>query len=153
MTNYTRLDLGIIAETLRSITFAGNELDVTTYYRTAALINPYVYVVPSDLTFRTPGLGTGNSTIIGMYRRSYNYLITVVFAMSKPSTELDVNVTEIQELIVDKLQSLDLRYKFNWQEAYLTEVSVPFRDRFKVNEGFITKRFNFRILRDTTVPN
>ena len=110
---------------LQSIVFGGLSLSVVSRYVSTNSRYPYVFITSGGMTANT----TGSRFDTGTFNRLWEYKITVVFdysnqnLSSETTAGIEQQIDDIEELILDKLQSEASIDRPEWLDMYITSIS------------------------------
>lgn len=135
---------------LETITYNSANIAVSDYYITASDNSPYFYITAGDLT---PNFGEGTLLATQFnYIRGYKYYINAVFYVPEgDSKSVETIIDDVEELLIDKLQSQSARDYGIWQDLVVNSVSSPYQRDPDTTDNYLIKTFEITI--ETNINN
>jgi hypothetical protein len=137
-----------LQEILQEITYKTKSLSVSDHYQVTADKYPYVFITSHKLTPNKQGSIQDNAT----YLRVYEYMITLVFMAKEDNGATEDNLDELEELIINKLQSVKAFYGMAtaetigiWQALTVDDVSESYNPDPNLTDNCIYKTFSINI--------
>lgn len=136
-----------LKQVIESIETDLGSLSVVDNYVNAGATDPYVFINSANTT---PNLGEGTVWDNATYERGYEFQINFVFAIDENAADpyQEARVDEIEQLVLDKLQSQEVRDNHgnpDWLDLIVTDVSAPYSPEIEELDNCFYKTFTVQI--------
>lgn len=128
-------------------------LEVTEHYITNANRYPYIFITSGELK---PNIKNNASQfelgINGTYYRCYEYRLVTVFKIGLNNGETENLIDSLEELIVNKLQSSEVRNSTAYTDFELISVSSPYSEDVSIQDNCVLKTFLVHVFEYVETP-